>query len=119
MRIWARPAFLPANVRRKLSRRSRDGDGQTGSVGETPGPGPFPPRPEVLEDPRYAAEKWLIFSEHRDTVDFLVRHIEGLGCADQAAVIHGGIAWLEREEQVERFRELNGVRRSRRNRCSG
>ena len=65
---------------------------------------------EVLEDPRYAADKWLIFSEHRDTVDFLVRRIEGLGYSGQVAVIHGGMAWPEREQQVERFREPNGAR---------
>ena len=65
---------------------------------------------EVLEDPRYAADKWLIFSEHRDTVDFLVRRIEGLGYSDQVAVIHGGMAWPEREEQVERFRAPDGAR---------
>ena len=65
---------------------------------------------EVLEDPRYAADKWLIFSEHRDTVDFLVRRIEGLGYSDQVAVIHGGMAWPERDEQVERFREPDGAR---------
>ena len=46
----------------------------------------------MLEDPLYAADKWLIFSEHRDTVDFLVRRIEGLGYSDQVAVVHGGLA---------------------------
>ena len=65
---------------------------------------------EVLEDPLYARDKWLIFSEHRDTVDFLVRRIEGLGYSEQVAVIHGGMGWPEREEQVERFREPNGAR---------
>ena len=65
---------------------------------------------EVLEDPRYAADKWLVFSEHRDTVVFLVRRIEGLGYSDQVAVIHGGMAWPEREEQVERFRDPDGAR---------
>ena len=65
---------------------------------------------EVLEDPRYAADKWLVFSEHRDTVNFLVRRIEGLGYSDQVAVIHGGMARPERDEQVERFREPNGAR---------
>ena len=65
---------------------------------------------EVLEDPRYAEDKWLVFSEHRDTVDFLVRRIEGLGYSDQVAVIHGGMAWPERDEQVERFREPDGAR---------
>ena len=65
---------------------------------------------EVLEDPRYAEDKWLIFSEHRDTVSFLVRRIEGLGYSDQVAVIHGGMDWPEREEQVERFRQAEGAR---------
>ena len=65
---------------------------------------------EVLEDPLYANDKWLVFSEHRDTVDFLVRRIEGLGYADQVAVIHGGMAWPEREAQVERFRHPGGAR---------
>ena len=65
---------------------------------------------EVVEDPLYAEDKWLIFSEHRDTVDFLVRRIEGLGYSDQVAVIHGGMAWPEREEQVERFRQPDGAR---------
>ena len=65
---------------------------------------------DVLEDRRYAADKWLIFSEHRDTVNFLVRRIEGLGYSDQVAVIHGGMSWPEREQQVERFREPNGAR---------
>ena len=65
---------------------------------------------EVLEDPLYARDKWLVFSEHRDTVDFLVRRIEGLGYSEQVAVIHGGMGWPEREEQVERFREPNGAR---------
>ena len=65
---------------------------------------------EVLEDPVYANDRWLIFSEHRDTVDFLVRRIEGLGYSDQVAVIHGGMGWPERDEQVERFRQPNGAR---------
>ena len=64
---------------------------------------------EVLEDPLYAREKWLVFSEHRDTVDFLVRRIEGLGHAGQVAVIHGGMAWPEREAAVERFRQPDGA----------
>ena len=64
----------------------------------------------MLEDPLYARDKWLIFSERRDTVDFLVRRIEGLDFSDQVAVIHGGMAWPEQETQVERFREPDGAR---------
>ncbi len=67
---------------------------------------------EVLEggaevEPR---EKWLIFSEHRDTVDSLIRRLEGLGYSGQVAEIHGGMDWPEREEQVERFRDPAGAR---------
>lgn len=72
---------------------------------------------EVLEDPAFVADpsmanrpKWLIFSEHRDTVDFLVRRIEGLGYVDQVAVVHGGMPWPEREAQVAYFRRPGGAR---------
>ena len=65
---------------------------------------------EVLEDPRHAGEKWLIFSEHRDTVGYLIRRLEGLGFAGRIAWIHGGMAWPEREEQVARFRRPDGAR---------
>ena len=65
---------------------------------------------ELLEDARYADEKWLVFSEHRDTVDYLVRRLEGLGHAGSIAHIHGGMAWQEREAQVERFRDPAGAR---------
>ena len=64
----------------------------------------------VLEDPNHADEKWLVFSEHRDTVDYLVRRLEALGYAGRVATVHGGMAWEEREEQVERFRQPAGAR---------
>ena len=65
---------------------------------------------EVLEDPRYGGDKWLIFSEHRDTVAYLVGRLEALGYVGETAQIHGGMAWQEREEQVERFRDPGGAR---------
>lgn len=65
---------------------------------------------EVLEDPRHAHEKWLIFTEHRDTMDYLVRRLEGIGHAGHVAQIHGGMGWAEREGQVERFRSPDGAR---------
>ncbi|MXW18733.1 MAG: DUF3883 domain-containing protein, partial [Gemmatimonadetes bacterium] len=64
----------------------------------------------VLEDPEYADEKWLVFSEHRDTVDHLVARLEALGYAGRVAAIHGAMAWGEREAQVERFRDPAGAR---------
>ena len=59
---------------------------------------------EVLEDPNYADEKFIIFTEHRDTAMFLVRRLEGLGFTGRVALIHGGQPYRERERQVEFFR---------------
>jgi superfamily II DNA or RNA helicase/DNA-binding XRE family transcriptional regulator len=60
---------------------------------------------EVLQDPKFRDEKILVFTEHRDTLDFLVRRLEGLGFTGQVARIHGGMDYREREEQVEFFRK--------------
>src|SRR5437667_7911455 len=59
---------------------------------------------EVLRDPRYQDQKLIIFTEHRDTLEFLVGRLEGLGFTDQVAHIHGGKGYQEREEQVAFFR---------------
>ena len=67
---------------------------------------------EVLQDPSYADEKIIIFTEHRDTLDFLVRRLEGLGFTGQVARIHGGMGTQpnpltglsERDEQVAFFK---------------
>ena len=65
-------------------------------------------RPHVST--RFHTSELRSTSECCRTVNFLVRRIEGLGYSDQVAVIHGGLAWPEREEQIERFREPNGAR---------
>ena len=65
---------------------------------------------EVLDAPGHAAEKWIVFTEHRDTMDYLVRRLEGLGHAGHVARIHGGMNWPERERQVEHFRDPGGAR---------
>ena len=65
---------------------------------------------EVLEDPRRAGEKWIVFTEHRDTADYLVRRLEGFGYSGHVAQIHGGLAWPAREVEVERFRRPDGAR---------
>ncbi len=59
---------------------------------------------DTLRDPRYQHEKLIIFTEHRDTLDFLVRRLEGMGFTGQIAQIHGGMGYKEREEQVAAFR---------------
>ena len=62
------------------------------------------------EDDEPGAGKWLLFSEHRDTADYLVRRLEGLGFVGGVALIHGGLTWREREEQVAHFRDPQGAR---------
>ena len=58
----------------------------------------------VMTDPAFAREKLIVFTEHRDTAEFLVRRLEGLGFAGRIALIHGGLDYREREAQVELFR---------------
>ena len=59
---------------------------------------------EVLRDPRFGDHKLIVFTEHRDTAEFLVRRLEGLGFAGHVALIHGGLPYQERARQVEFFR---------------
>jgi superfamily II DNA or RNA helicase/DNA-binding XRE family transcriptional regulator len=59
---------------------------------------------DILRDPEYQHEKLIIFTEHRDTLDFLVHRLEGMGFTGQIAQIHGGMDYREREEQVTAFR---------------
>ena len=95
-------------LREVLEGTGRGGEGpgrageKTGRAGESPG------RPS--ESPGRADEKWLVFSEHRDTVEYLVRRLEALGYVGRVATIHGGMGWQEREAQVERFRDARGAR---------
>jgi superfamily II DNA or RNA helicase len=62
---------------------------------------------EVLGDEKFKDAKVIIFTEHRDTLNFLVRRLEGLGFAGEVARIHGGMDYREREDEVERFRKLS------------
>ena len=59
----------------------------------------------VITDPKFVGEKLIVFTEHRDTLDFLVRRLGGMGYTGQIATIHGGMYYTERQEQVERFRK--------------
>ena len=58
----------------------------------------------VLRGSEFAREKFIVFTEHRDTAEFLVRRLEGLGFTGQVALIHGGLDYRDRETQVELFR---------------
>jgi superfamily II DNA or RNA helicase/DNA-binding XRE family transcriptional regulator len=58
---------------------------------------------EVVRGPKFRGEKLLIFTEHRDTLDFLVRRLEGLGFTGQIARIHGGMPYTDRQTEVDQF----------------
>lgn len=68
---------------------------------------------EVLVDPKFGDEKLIVFTEHKDTLDFLTRRLEGMGYTGKLAQIHGAMHYTERQAQVERFRlptEQGGAR---------
>jgi len=60
---------------------------------------------EIFSDPKYEGEKFIVFTEHRDTLQFLVNRLAGMGYTGQIAQIHGGMDYIQREAEVERFRE--------------
>ncbi len=60
---------------------------------------------EVLKDDQFQGEKMLVFTEHRDTLEFLVKRLEGIGFAGQIACLHGGMDYKQRQEQVSFFRK--------------
>ncbi|QOJ18489.1 MAG: DUF3883 domain-containing protein [Phycisphaeraceae bacterium] len=59
---------------------------------------------EVLTQDRFAGEKFIIFTEHRDTLAYLINRLGGMGYTGQIAQIHGGMDYLQRQDEVERFR---------------
>ena len=62
---------------------------------------------EALQE--YQDTKVLIFTEHRDTMTFIIERLEALGFTGKVAQIHGGMRYGAREEQVEFFRDPNGA----------
>lgn len=60
---------------------------------------------DVIRNPAYRDEKLIIFTEHRDTLDFIVRRLEGMGFTGEIARLHGGMDYPERDQQVELFRK--------------
>ncbi len=54
--------------------------------------------------------KVLIFTEHKDTMQFLIDRLRGMGYEGRIASIHGGLNFEEREQQVEFFRKPDGAR---------
>ncbi len=60
---------------------------------------------DALQSERFRSEKVLLFTEFRDTLEFLTRRLEGLGHAGQVAELHGGMDYRAREAQVAFFRK--------------
>ena len=58
---------------------------------------------EVIREPQWRDQKMLVFTEHRDTLDFIVQSLEAMGFAGRLARIHGAMDYLERREQVAFF----------------
>lgn len=54
---------------------------------------------ELIESAQFQNEQILIFTEHRDTLDYLRNRFEELGYTGQVAAIHGGMPVEEREYQ--------------------
>lgn len=68
---------------------------------------------EAMKDPRFANEKMLVFTEHRDTANYLTAKLEALGFTGRVAQLHGKMNYRERDDQVEFFRkpdEAGGAR---------
>src|SRR3990172_8476001 len=68
---------------------------------------------EFLLKPEYRDEKLIVFTEHRDTLDWLRRRLEGMGFTDKIAAIHGGMDFRPREGLVigTLLRKLEVIRR--------
>jgi SNF2 family DNA or RNA helicase/DNA-binding XRE family transcriptional regulator len=60
---------------------------------------------EVIQDQKFKGNKFLIFTEHRDTMAFLVERLEGIGFTGEVASIHGGMPYQDRDMQVKEFRD--------------
>lgn len=61
---------------------------------------------DALRGPDGAPRRLVVFTEHRDTLDFLVGRIGCLlGDPDAVAAIHGGLSRKERRRAEDRFRE--------------
>lgn len=60
---------------------------------------------EILTSPQFTGEKFIVFTEHRDTMESLVKRLSGMGYTDQIAQIHGGMPYQQRDEEVEKFRK--------------
>ncbi len=59
---------------------------------------------ETMRDAQFRDEKILVFTEHRDTANYLSDRLEAIGFTGQVARLHGGMDYVERDRQVALFR---------------
>jgi SNF2 family DNA or RNA helicase len=66
---------------------------------------------ELLTEPNNADQKIIIFTEHRDTLEYLADRIRGLlGRQDAVATIHGGVTREQRRHVTEMFTQDSDLR---------
>jgi superfamily II DNA or RNA helicase len=66
---------------------------------------------ELLTEPENADQKIIIFTEHRDTLEYLADRIQGLlGRRDAVATIHGGVTREQRRHVTEMFTQDSDLR---------
>jgi superfamily II DNA or RNA helicase/DNA-binding XRE family transcriptional regulator len=59
---------------------------------------------DLILSPDFRAEKLIVFTEHRDTLSWLIQRFEAMGFTDAVASIHGGMDYRQRDSEIERFR---------------
>lgn len=70
---------------------------------------------ELIESAEFRNQQLLIFTEHRDTLEYLRQRFEALGYTGQLCYIHGGMDVEEREDQriffmPAEFRREQGIK---------
>ncbi len=70
---------------------------------------------ELIESSEFRNQQLLIFTEHRDTLEYLRQRFEALGYTGQLSYIHGGMDVEEREKQriffmPAEFRREQGIK---------
>ncbi|MCX6538610.1 MAG: helicase-related protein [Acidobacteria bacterium] len=60
---------------------------------------------ELILGADFKDQKLIVFTEHRDTLAWLIQRFEAMGFTDSVASIHGGMGYRERDAEVERFRK--------------
>ena len=83
----------------------RTGDFGRGAATDGPDDGPDVPGPSGDVPTSTGPRKLIVFSEHKDTLDYVAERIRAeLGRPEAVVTIHGGVKRHDRRESQERFR---------------